>query len=368
MNRDCEIVQDLLPLYVDGICSHSSAELVETHVRDCEICQSAFEKMNSDTSETILKEEKGSVLVRHEKWEIQKFLKSLITAIGVIYFPFVFIYAYMNKLDLGFISANYWFSLAAYFLITFPYYLSLIELTRFIFRTFDRKKRSVGEVIWNTVSTLLAASILVVPHDYENRLLLILGLALVLVFVWIFYAIIYKRKPKLRTIIAEKSFWCCFFVLALICLSVFAFSSVQFTQAKKTETVTVNVHEYGSECEGVSLKVDAEELREWHWDHTKNISQISVRWVNETETNLEYHAKGWLYRSVGGSEWKLLASTDASLSGLQSFDLAPNSSHVRSYRLDLTELETGRYKFVTLIDGKEVWFTFYVMVEMKTYG
>ena len=37
MNRDCEIVQDLLPLYVDGICSHSSAELVETHVRDCEI-------------------------------------------------------------------------------------------------------------------------------------------------------------------------------------------------------------------------------------------------------------------------------------------------------------------------------------------
>ena len=32
------------------------------------------------------------------------------------------------------------------------------------------------------------------------------------------------------------------------------------------------------------------------------------------------------------------------------------------------ELETGRYKFVTLIDGKEVWFTFYVMVEMKAYG
>ena len=95
MNRDCEIVQDLLPLYVDGICSHSSAELVETHVRDCEICQSAFENMRANTSETILKEEKGSVLVRHEKWEIQKFLKSLITAIGVIYFPFVFIYAYM---------------------------------------------------------------------------------------------------------------------------------------------------------------------------------------------------------------------------------------------------------------------------------
>jgi capsid portal protein len=30
--------------------------------------------------------------------------------------------------------------------------------------------------------------------------------------------------------------------------------------------------------------------------------------------------------------------------------------------------ETQRCKFVTLIDGKEVWFTFYVMVEMKTYG
>ena len=368
MNRDCEIVQDLLPLYVDGICSHSSAELVETHVRDCEICQSAFENMRANTSETILKEEKGSVLVRHEKWEIQKFLKSLITAIGVIYFPFVFIYAYMNKLDLGFISANYWVSLAAYFLITFPYYLSLIELTRFVFRMFDRKKRTVSEVIWNTVSTLLAAGILVVPLDYEISLLLILLFALILVCVWILSAVIYKRKPNLRAIIAEKSFWCCFFVLSLICVSVFAFSSIQFTQETKVETVTVNVHEYGSEYEGVSLKVDAEEMREWHWDHAKNISQISVRWINETDTNLEYDTRCWIYRADGGSEWSLVASGDSSLSGVQSFDLAANSYHVRGYRLNSTALETGRYKFVTLINGKEVWFTFYVMVEMKAYG
>ena len=368
MNRDCEIVQDLLPLYVDDVCSHSSAELVETHMRDCTMCRSAFEKMRSDANETILKEEQGSVLVRHEKWEIQKFLRSLIAAIGVIYFPFVFIYAYMNKLDLGFISANYWFSLAAYFLITFPYYLSLIELTWFVFRVFDREKRTVGEVIWNMVSVLLAASILVVPRDYNISLLLILVLALILVCVWIFSAIIYKRKPKLRAVIAEKSFWCCFFVLALICVSVFAFGSVQFTQETKVETVTVNVSEYGSEYDGISLQVDTEELREWHWVYANYISQISVRWINETDADVEYDVRCWLYRSVGGSEWRVVASGDSSLAGIQSFDLAANSSHVRSYRLNSQSLEPGHYKFVAVVDGKEVWFTFYVILEMKAYG
>lgn len=38
MKLSCEIVQDLLPLYEDGVCSQASREAVEAHLRQCESC------------------------------------------------------------------------------------------------------------------------------------------------------------------------------------------------------------------------------------------------------------------------------------------------------------------------------------------
>ena len=32
----CEIVRDLLPLYVDGACTESSRVLVQEHIQECE--------------------------------------------------------------------------------------------------------------------------------------------------------------------------------------------------------------------------------------------------------------------------------------------------------------------------------------------
>lgn len=38
----CEMVQDLLPLYHDNVCSSVTAQAVEEHLRDCEACQEAY--------------------------------------------------------------------------------------------------------------------------------------------------------------------------------------------------------------------------------------------------------------------------------------------------------------------------------------
>ena len=38
-NETCNIVQDLLPLYYDDVCSPSSKRLVEKHLKTCEKCQ-----------------------------------------------------------------------------------------------------------------------------------------------------------------------------------------------------------------------------------------------------------------------------------------------------------------------------------------
>jgi len=45
MRINCGIVSDLLPLYVDGICSDESKALVEAHLAECEACRSRRENM-----------------------------------------------------------------------------------------------------------------------------------------------------------------------------------------------------------------------------------------------------------------------------------------------------------------------------------
>ena len=55
MNYNCGIIDDLLPLYVDGACSEESKAAVEAHLTSCEACRRELERMRSGTvvSETI---------------------------------------------------------------------------------------------------------------------------------------------------------------------------------------------------------------------------------------------------------------------------------------------------------------------------
>lgn len=44
MNINCDIMQDLLPLYEDGVCSPSSREAVEAHLSSCNACRKCYEE------------------------------------------------------------------------------------------------------------------------------------------------------------------------------------------------------------------------------------------------------------------------------------------------------------------------------------
>lgn len=61
---NCEIIKDLLPLYIDRCCSEESANEVEKHLKECENCKSIFDMMNSEN----LKE-------KNESFEIKKLSK-----------------------------------------------------------------------------------------------------------------------------------------------------------------------------------------------------------------------------------------------------------------------------------------------------
>lgn len=47
MDISCKIIEDLLPLYIDGVCSEESKEVVEEHLSECSRCEEMFKQMKS---------------------------------------------------------------------------------------------------------------------------------------------------------------------------------------------------------------------------------------------------------------------------------------------------------------------------------
>ena len=45
MKKECNIVKDLLPLYLDDVCSNESKELVLNHLKNCDECQKELENL-----------------------------------------------------------------------------------------------------------------------------------------------------------------------------------------------------------------------------------------------------------------------------------------------------------------------------------
>ena len=44
---NCDIVKDLIPLYIDGCCSEESSKIVEEHIRDCGDCKKLLDDMKT---------------------------------------------------------------------------------------------------------------------------------------------------------------------------------------------------------------------------------------------------------------------------------------------------------------------------------
>lgn len=68
-SHECEIVQDLLPLYYDDVCSPSSKKLVQNHLANCESCRNLYEELKNDSVDRIMEKETHGVLERHARKE-----------------------------------------------------------------------------------------------------------------------------------------------------------------------------------------------------------------------------------------------------------------------------------------------------------
>lgn len=79
MKFDCEIIQDLLPLYIDDVCSTKSREMIEEHISECLKCKEQLGKLGNQTVTQELSKERNHVIEKHLKKE-----KKRSTVIGLI--------------------------------------------------------------------------------------------------------------------------------------------------------------------------------------------------------------------------------------------------------------------------------------------
>lgn len=48
MKTDCNIIKDLIPLYIDKVCSKKSSDLIEEHLKECNECRQYMDDMKDD--------------------------------------------------------------------------------------------------------------------------------------------------------------------------------------------------------------------------------------------------------------------------------------------------------------------------------
>lgn len=103
MKYKCNVIKDLLPLYIEKITSQDSNEIIEEHLKECENCKEYFLKLEDEGFLEDLKEENEDKenpkkTMKNIKKKIMrgKLLFALITVIIVIITLFS-IYSYMNN-------------------------------------------------------------------------------------------------------------------------------------------------------------------------------------------------------------------------------------------------------------------------------
>ena len=368
MSKQCEIVQDLLPLYVDGACSESSVEMIKEHLETCADCRAIYEQMCSHTNEDILQKEKDGVVKRHERKESQKVIKYIFFALAIIYVPALFFVALFAGGDAGFIATPYIFDLMVLFLYTFPCYLALIELGLSVCRAFEKRNRSVGEKIFNTIGVILACGILITLTNLEDLLFVSLALAGALALNWIISAIVYKKKPNLKATFKDKTFWICAGILLVVATLLASIPMVllapRYVQEETLEVgYSIGYRDSGTEYEGLYFDIGMEEQHSWNVID-KNPT-FTVKWVNETGKDVEYDMKCYVYKQTSDG-WGL-CSTDYIDFPDDIYTLKNGEIKSQIYSIDGYDVnESGRYKFVTFVDGKAIWVEFEVTIESNT--
>ena len=80
---NCSIISDLLPSYIDGICSEDSRELIEKHLKKCEHCRNTYNEMTGAKIEPMVVDIKN-ITEPFTKINTRYHIKVLVCVIAVL--------------------------------------------------------------------------------------------------------------------------------------------------------------------------------------------------------------------------------------------------------------------------------------------
>ena len=88
----CTIIQDLLPLYCDGLTSADSNEEIEKHLTDCEKCREVYDDMKAKEMNISIPERDVKPLKKMKKKNIMKMICAVLGTAAVLSAVFMFVF------------------------------------------------------------------------------------------------------------------------------------------------------------------------------------------------------------------------------------------------------------------------------------
>ena len=89
MTYSCDMIQDLLPLYCDDICSADTKEIVAEHLAQCAACQAIYKQMKDEGVAQRFQMERDNVVLRHNKQVKRKSVTVGITFATILMIPVI---------------------------------------------------------------------------------------------------------------------------------------------------------------------------------------------------------------------------------------------------------------------------------------
>lgn len=86
MQYQCDMIRDLLPLYCDEACSKDSREVVEEHLKECELCSKMLDRMQDQSCDDCLQQEKEMIMGSYIKNVKKKAAAVLLGVVGMTLF------------------------------------------------------------------------------------------------------------------------------------------------------------------------------------------------------------------------------------------------------------------------------------------
>lgn len=90
MKNECKIIQDLLPLYADEVCSEDTRQMVEEHLKECSECRAYLNQLKNDEVDSQIKPECTEV-VTYQKTQMKQKVKNKSFITGLVFAGFFMI-------------------------------------------------------------------------------------------------------------------------------------------------------------------------------------------------------------------------------------------------------------------------------------